>query len=192
MLDNHDGELLPTLEVRQQIIRAIRQWNADIVHRRRGPTITIPTTAIPACWCRMRLTWWWCRTSSRTPALRKNPVFLYYEDQFPEARAVSPGCGRIIDDVWNLKIDALDAQVSQFYEWLPWVDGRLEEVPHDPAARKEWLSRTRAGHITPDVRQALERRYAAAAAQVHHAESFELCEYGRRPTREELEAIFPK
>src|SRR5262245_45426617 len=26
-LDNHDGELLPSLDVRQQIIRRIRQWN---------------------------------------------------------------------------------------------------------------------------------------------------------------------
>ncbi len=33
VLDNHDGELVPTLAVRQQIIRRIRQWNADIVHR---------------------------------------------------------------------------------------------------------------------------------------------------------------
>ena len=31
VLDNHDGELLPTLEVRKQIIRQIRLWNADIV-----------------------------------------------------------------------------------------------------------------------------------------------------------------
>src|SRR5262245_40750878 len=31
VLDNHDGELLPTLAVREQIIRQIRQWNADLV-----------------------------------------------------------------------------------------------------------------------------------------------------------------
>ena len=31
VLDNHDAELLPTLAVRQQIIRKIREWNADIV-----------------------------------------------------------------------------------------------------------------------------------------------------------------
>ena len=30
-LDNHDAELLPTLEVRHQVIRKIREWNADIV-----------------------------------------------------------------------------------------------------------------------------------------------------------------
>ena len=31
VLNNHDGELLPTLEVRKEIIRQIRRWNADIV-----------------------------------------------------------------------------------------------------------------------------------------------------------------
>jgi len=30
-LDNHDGELLPTLENRLEVIRLIRKWNADIV-----------------------------------------------------------------------------------------------------------------------------------------------------------------
>src|SRR5438105_1410013 len=28
VLDNHDGQLMPTLEVRLQIIRKIREWNA--------------------------------------------------------------------------------------------------------------------------------------------------------------------
>src|SRR2546425_8476877 len=31
VLDNHDGELMPTLENRQKIIRLIRQWKADLV-----------------------------------------------------------------------------------------------------------------------------------------------------------------
>jgi len=31
ILDIHDGELLPTLEARQKLIRLIRQWNADLV-----------------------------------------------------------------------------------------------------------------------------------------------------------------
>ena len=31
VLDNHDGELLPSVNVREQIIRQIRQWNADLV-----------------------------------------------------------------------------------------------------------------------------------------------------------------
>ena len=31
VLDNHDGELLPTIPVREQIIRQMRQWKADLV-----------------------------------------------------------------------------------------------------------------------------------------------------------------
>ena len=31
VLENHDGELLPTLELRKDVIRLIREWNADIV-----------------------------------------------------------------------------------------------------------------------------------------------------------------
>ena len=31
VLDNHDGELVPSLDVRQQIIRQIREWKADLV-----------------------------------------------------------------------------------------------------------------------------------------------------------------
>lgn len=31
VLDNHDGELTPNLDVRLQIIRKIREWNADVV-----------------------------------------------------------------------------------------------------------------------------------------------------------------
>src|ERR1700738_3336016 len=31
VLDNHDGELLPTVEIRKQVIRQIRLWNADMV-----------------------------------------------------------------------------------------------------------------------------------------------------------------
>ena len=31
VMDNHDGELMPTLENRLKVIREIRKWNADIV-----------------------------------------------------------------------------------------------------------------------------------------------------------------
>jgi LmbE family N-acetylglucosaminyl deacetylase len=31
MLDNHDSELVPSVKARSQVIRKIREWNADIV-----------------------------------------------------------------------------------------------------------------------------------------------------------------
>ena len=193
VLDNHDGELMPTLEVRRQIIRAIRQWKADLVlaprpndyhpdHRYTGVLVqdaaymVVVPNVVPD-----------------TPASRRNPVFLYFEDGFQKPALFRPDVAVAIDDVWETKISGLDAHVSQVYEWLPWVDGRLDQVPADPAARRQWLSAARAGHISPALRTALEQRYGAAqGAQVKHAEAFELCEYGRRPGLDDLQRLFPR
>jgi LmbE family N-acetylglucosaminyl deacetylase len=192
VLNNHDGELLPTLEVRTQIIRAIRRWKADIVvaprpndyhpdHRYTGVLVQDAAYMVVVP-----------NVVSNAPALRKNPVFLYYEDGFQKPAPFHPDVAVAIDDVWDLKIAALDAQVSQMYEWLPWVDGRLSEVPAEPSARRQWLAQSRTGRISEAVRAALARRYGSQASQVRHAEAFELCEYGRRLSPEELEGLFPK
>jgi LmbE family N-acetylglucosaminyl deacetylase len=192
-LDNHDGELLPTLPVRQQIIREIRKWNADLVlgprpndyhpdHRYTGVLlqdaaymVTVPNIC------------------PDTPALRKNPVFMYFQDGFQKPNPFSPDVAVSIDDVIHKKIDMLDAHVSQVYEWLPWHDGRLEQVPKDPAARKEWLTKQRAGgQLSPALRTALAKWYGEEAAkQIKFAEAFELCEYGSRPGTAEIRRLFP-
>ena len=191
-LDNHDGELMPTLEVRQQVIRLIRQWKADLVlgprpvdyhpdHRYTGILlqdaafmVTVPNVA------------------PDTPALRQNPVFMYFEDNFQKPNPFSPDVAVSIDDTFAKKIDAIDAHVSQVYEWLPWLNGRLDQVPADPAARKAWIAKQRQGRITEAIRAALVKSYGAeAGAKVAHAEAFEICEYGRRPDAAELKRLFP-
>ena len=47
------------------------------------------------------------------------------------------------------------------------------------------------GELAIDVR-ALEKRYGGAGAHVQHAEALQLCEYGRRPSLDELQTMFPK
>ncbi len=187
VLDNHDGELLPTLPVREQIIRQIRQWKADYVlaprpndyhpdHRYTGVLVQDAAymVVVPNI----------CKD---VPALRKNPVFLYYEDGFQKPAPFRPDIIVSIDDVWQKKLAALDAHVSQFYEWLPWVDGKLDEVPKDPVERKKYLAAARTRKIDPARRAALAKFYGQdRAEQVEHAEAFEICEYGRQPTEREI------
>jgi LmbE family N-acetylglucosaminyl deacetylase len=192
VLDNHDGELLPTLDVRKQVIEEIRAWRADIVlaprpndyhpdHRYTGVLVqdaaymVVVPSIVP-----------------ETPPLRKNPVFLYYEDHFQRPNPFRPDIAVDIDDVIDQKIDALDAHVSQFYEWLPWVDGKLSEVPKDPAERKAWLKRTRTRKISDPVRASLVRWYGTQkgnAAQYY--EAFEICEYGAQPDEARIRQLFP-
>ena len=191
-LDNHDGELLPTLEVRQQIIRLIRQWDADLVlsprpvdyhpdHRYTGILVqdaaymvTVPNIC------------------PDTPALRRNPVFMYFQDGFQKPNPFTPDVAVDIDEVIDRKISMLDAHVSQMYEWLPWHAGTLAQVPVDPAARKEWLKKQRATQPNAAVREALVKWYGPETTkQIKYAEAFEICEYGAKPTPEDIRRLFP-
>src|SRR5438132_8576543 len=192
VLDNHDGELLPTLAVREQIIRQIRQWNADLVlaprpndyhpdHRYTGILVQDAAYMVVVP-----------NVAPDTPALRKNPVFMYFEDGFQKPQPFAPGVAVTIDDVIEKKIDMLDAHVSQMYEWLPWVDGKLDAVPKDPAARRRWLRETRAVQPTPAVRAVLARWYGPEkGGAVRYAEAFEICEYGARPDQALIRKLFP-
>jgi LmbE family N-acetylglucosaminyl deacetylase len=191
ILDYHDGELLPTLEARGQVIRRIRQWNADLVlthrpndyhadHRYTGVLVADAAFLVTVP-----------NICPDTAPLRKNPVFLYFQDDFQMPVPFRPDIAVAIDEVWEKKIEALDAHVSQFYEWLPWLDGKLSEVPEDPGERKSWLARGHRRAVTPAVRAALEKWYGAEkASQVRHAEAFEICEYGRQPSEAELRRFF--
>jgi LmbE family N-acetylglucosaminyl deacetylase len=192
VLDNHDGELLPSLQVRLQVIRKIREWNADIViaprpndyhpdHRYTGVLVQDAAymVAVP-------------NVASDTPPLKKNPVFLYFQDFFQRPNAFRPDIAVDITSVFSQKIHALDAHTSQVYEWLPWIGGYLDQVPSDVSKRETWLATNRAVRITPEVRTSLEKWYGKdAATQVQHAEAFEICEYGTQPNEADLRRMFP-
>lgn len=191
VLDIHDGELIPTLAVRREVIREIREWDADIVlsprpndyhpdHRNTGAVVqdaaymvTVPNVV------------------SDVPALHKNPVFLYYSDRFQRPQPFRPDIVISIDDVYDKKIDMLDAHVSQVYEWLPWHDGKLGEVPKDPAARKQWLRSQRSDEVPTAWRTSLKKWYGAQAGSIQHAEAFEITEYGAQPNNDEIRRLFP-
>jgi LmbE family N-acetylglucosaminyl deacetylase len=192
VLGNHDGELLPTLDVRRQIIRRIREWKADIVlaprpndyhpdHRYTGVLVQDAAYMVVVP-----------NICPETPALRKNPAFFYYEDNFQKPAPFRPDVAVDIDDTYQAKVDALDAHTSQVYEWLPWVDGNLSEVPKDQVQRKRWLAELHGVAPDPAVRRALEKWYGPErAVKVLHAEAFELCEYGWQPKDEDLRRLFP-
>jgi LmbE family N-acetylglucosaminyl deacetylase len=192
VLANHDGELLPTLEARAGVVRAIRSWKAEVVlshrpwdyhpdHRYTGQLVqdSAYLVVVP-------------KICPDTPPLRRNPLFLYLQDSFQLPAPFIPDIAVDIDDAWEQKMDAMDAHVSQFYEWLPWVDGVLDEVPSGQVARRNWLSERWTRPLNPCTRAALGRRYGSRAQHIRHAETFQVCEYGRRPTPEELEDLFPE
>jgi LmbE family N-acetylglucosaminyl deacetylase len=191
-LDNHDGELVPDLKVREQIIRLIRDWKADLVlgprpndyhpdHRYTGVLLSDAAFMVTVP-----------NICPDTPALRRNPVFVLFEDNFQKPVPFSPDVVVNIDDVASKKMDAIAAHESQVYEWLPWLAGRLDQVPKDPTARRAWLEKNREFRVSPVVREALVKKYGAEAAKtIKAAEAFEISEYGRRPDAAEIKRLFP-
>ena len=86
----------------------------------------------------------------------------------------------------------MHAHTSQFYEWFPWIEDKLKDVPEADGARLEWLKERWPFGVDARIREALNKWYGSEKAQtMQHAEAFELCEYGRQPSEEEIRRLFP-
>jgi LmbE family N-acetylglucosaminyl deacetylase len=195
-MDNHDGELEPTLENRKKVTRLIRQWKADIVishrpndyhpdHRYTGVLVqdaaymvTVPNF-VPD-----------------TPHLTKNPIFLYSSDRFEKPNPFSADIIVDIGPVMEKKLDGLLGMVSQFYEGG--ANGDESLMNPDPEFKKKRWAEVRARFVNRQMdvanrfRKSLEDYYGKErAAKVQYAEAFEICEYGRRPDKAEIKKLFP-
>lgn len=193
VLDIHDGELEPTLANRRTITRVIREWKADIViahrpndyhpdHRYVGVLVQDSAYMVTVP-----------KFCPETPHLRSNPVFLYSEDGFERPNPFRPDIVVAIDEVIDRKVEALMTMESQFVE-----GGANGSEPKDAADREARRQRGYAGFkaraaATADRhRKRLVELYGEEVGnKVRYAEAFEICEYGRRPSAEELRRLFP-
>ena len=198
VLDIHDGELEATLENRRWITRLIRAWQADIVishrpwdyhpdHRAVGELVQDAAYMVSVPF--------FCPD---TPPLKSNPVFLYSSDRFQRPYPFKADIAVAIDEVFDLKVDALMALESQTFEGG--ALGSQEAMNAAPPAsrpdlRREWLAerwQRRNGDEADRFRDALARWYGADRAQeIRYAEAFEICEYGRQPSDAEIRELFP-
>jgi LmbE family N-acetylglucosaminyl deacetylase len=183
---------MPTLNVRLEVIRLIRQWNADIVigprpndyhPDHRNTAVLIQDAAymviVP-------------NVAPDTPPLKKNPVFLYTEDNFQKPYPFQPDIAVDITSVFDQKIYSMSAHESQFFEWLPWTSGTLNQVPETKEERLTWLTDWRKPRVKENVRSSLIKWYGETQAnQAKYAEAFEVCEYGRQPSDDEIKTLFP-
>lgn len=190
VLEYHDAELMPTLDVRKEVIRIIREWDADVVigHRpydyhpdHRNAAIALQDAAylviVP-------------NVVSDTPPLKKNPLFLYAQDRFQKPYPFTPDITIDISDVFDQKIYGMAAHESQYFEWLPWTASK--EAPRSQEERLEWLKTNRKRPVTPAMRESLVKWYGEEKAKkVTDAEAFEICEYGYQPNDEEIRELFP-
>jgi LmbE family N-acetylglucosaminyl deacetylase len=198
VLDIHDGELVPSLEYRRMIVQLIRDWQADIViahrpwdyhpdHRYVGVLVQDAAYMVTVPF--------FCPDS---PPLKKNPLFLYSSDRFQRPYPFRADIVVSLDDVFELKLEAIHQLTSQAYEGgADGSDEKMAGVPpaEDVAGRKAWLRKrwsARQGDEAERLRGEIVKWYGPEKGRaVKFAEAFEICEYGRQPTVDEIKQLFP-
>lgn len=195
VLHTPDGELFPTIEVRNEVIRQIRNWKADVVitfhpeggaHPDNRYAGKVVSDAVPLA----------AKTPNAVPeaaALTQSPVVLLMPD-FSMKERYSADLVIDIESVLEKKLLACDAHASQFYEFAPWQGGFLDQVPESWDGKKNFLLKYWAEfmNVSDEMKPALEHGYGKEHMEkVRYAEPFEFAYYGRRPSDVELQRLFP-
>lgn len=195
VLNIHDGELMPTLENRRTFARLIREWQADIVmghrrwdyhpdHRYVGELIEDAAVVVVAPYF-----------DPYSPRVEQNPIILHYSDDFEKPYPFQPDLVVSIDEAAERKFDCIRAMPSQFADADSWQARYTPNVPSDDASRADYIlnrMKERFAATADTYRDRLIELYGEERGnQIRYAEAFEICQYGRQPTIEELKALFP-
>lgn len=209
VLANPDGELTTDLPTREGLVHTIREYAPDLIitHRpfdyhpdHRNTSILVQDASYLLCvpgYC------------PGTPALRDMPHIMFFQDHFKQP-PFEPDVVISIDEVMDTKYRMMAAHASQYFEWLAWMDHRLDEVPTTSEARLEWLRSPRLTDPVPDqaqpgyqrgeqgqalradrYRKELIDRYGESATALNFVEAYQCCEYGASFTEGDLARYFP-
>ncbi len=195
ILDNHDCVLMPTLEIRHQLVHVIREFQPDLIfsprpndyhpdHRYTAQLVqdAVCTASVP-------------NIISDVPYLKFTASVFYVWDAFQKPYPFKPDIVLSIDDVVEKKVDALHCHTSQVYEFLPFIKGYLDQVPTRLEERRGWLR----NFLDTDMRQIADLYRDRLIAlygeehgkKVHYAEAFEICEYGAPVKETDILRLFP-
>jgi LmbE family N-acetylglucosaminyl deacetylase len=195
VLDIHDGELMPSLDNRRTVARLIRNWQADIVmghrpydyhpdHRYTGVLMEDAAVLVVAPFF-----------TPDTPPTKRNPVFLYYSDDFKQPYPFDPTIVVSIDATAEKKWACINAMPSQFGDQDSWQARTRPNVPAGDQERRAFLLegvKQRSAPIADQYRAQLVALYGEERGRrVKYAEAFQLCQYGRQPAKDELRKLFP-
>ena len=125
-----------------------------------------------------------------TPALKNNPVFMYYSDRFQKPYPFQPDVIVAIDSVMEQKLLALEQLESQFLDW--WQRDNPIDV-NDTKQRKDTINRLflpRFAQPAKEYRELLVEYYGEAGKDVQYAEAFEISEYAAPLDEQARERLF--
>lgn len=116
--------------------------------------------------------------------LDRMPIFAYWQDDFTEGGTFRADVVVDIAHVLHSKTRMTAAHASQYFEWLAYNDGELENVPDTDEKRFIW----RKNAVVKRAKE-LGKRFSGDADKA--VEAFQISEYGRQPTDAEKKTLFP-
>lgn len=187
IMGSDDCELEPSLEWRRRLTRVVRSFAPHVIfshrtcdyhadHRAAGTLVQDITyfLGVP----------YWCPD---TPVPDVVPAVFFMRDEFTVPRPLRPDVSVDVTDVQDIAADALCCHGSQFFEWLPpEIPGAVEANPGidgSVEAKREFVKR-----FWFDRKRFDAERFNLGC---EYAEVFELSEYGRQPSPDEIRTLFP-
>ena len=192
----HDCELIPTYEWRCRVAKEIRNYQPDYIithrtcdyhadHRATGQLVMDAgyLLGVPH----------WVPEAE---AQRRRPVILYMSDSFTVPKEMRADIMIDAEPYLDRWCEGLDAQVSQFYDWLPWDKGTEDEVKalgdrKDVKQRNAYILKHWVGRKRYDA-----KRFAATWKEQYpdkpvpkYMEAYEVSEYGRAPNDEDFKIL---
>ena len=190
VLPNHDCEIEPNLKTRAEVTRIIRRFAPHVVfthrtcdyhadHRATGTLVMDATylLGVPL----------WCPDVPRPEVL---PVVYSITDTFSVPRMLRPDVLISADSRMDTVLNAIMCHESQVFEWLPWDRPEMGAVPDssDPDAQRAYMERVWFADKRTDAERFAadwQRQYPGLPVP-KYMEAYELSEYGRKPSAEDL------
>ncbi len=195
-LNIDDGHVYVDREQTEKVVKVIREFDPDLVithrpcdyHRDHRYTSQLVMDA-----SYMLIVPHYC-AGTPISKTRKMPVICYAYDDFQKPNPFTPNVMLDITDEYERKGAALINHESQMMDWLPWTMSIENQIPEDYDIQNrlevlEMLIISVFSRIITDYRKLWKKGFPGK--RIKKAEAFELCEYGRQPSAQELKELFP-
>ena len=192
-----DARVPNDFEARELVARKIQEFEPDIIitHRDCDYHVDHRTvgTLVKDCGYMLGCPHW----IEGSKPLRRRPLILLMRDNFTVPRVMRPDILVDADPYIGKWCDALDCQVSQFYEWLAWDKGVEDEVKAigdrkvNIAGRNAYLMKYWGARKTYDAKRFADawREQYPGRAVPKMVEAYEISEYGRPPIKEDFDLL---
>jgi LmbE family N-acetylglucosaminyl deacetylase len=193
--DIPDGELTADLPTRHRVIRQIRSFRPDLVlthrpydyhpdHRAVGQLVQDASYLVTVP-----------NVLADCPPLTRDPVVAYMPDLFSKP---CPLEAEVVLDVTE-QLDSIVAMLAchrtQVFEWLPYEEGILAEVPEADGEKTAWLREWYRRHMLPRAERFRADLVAAYGPQrggrIEFCEVYEFSQYAAAADLPRRERLFP-